>query len=290
MTHVVGHIRGYFPYFPPRFSRPHLIFEETFEPGPKSLKQRRFRFSGNNTVDIISNDKIVTSAAYFSLNRLENENSYRTEMVPLRMARLYIKKGRYPKYGQAYWYGLRMFIPEDWQWDEYEDIMMQWHGLPDFDLDETHRNPPLSLRIERGSNGPGQNYYVQIYADSKRVTPQKGAENRYTVHERHEIGPVTGDVGRWTDWVFKINWSYENEGYFTIWKNGHVVFEYSGPTAFNDYRGPYLKFGLYKPDWKKTKSYKGLLVERHVYFDDIRIGTHRATYRDVAPNPNLGQQ
>ncbi len=32
-------------------------------------------------------------------------------MVPYRMAKLYMKKGLYPKYGQVYWYQTSMILP-----------------------------------------------------------------------------------------------------------------------------------------------------------------------------------
>ena len=50
-------------YLPQKFSRPHLIFEATFEPGTQSAQFGGFDFSGNRTIDIVSNDKIATHAA-----------------------------------------------------------------------------------------------------------------------------------------------------------------------------------------------------------------------------------
>jgi hypothetical protein len=188
--------------------------------------------------------------------------------------------------GRTYWYAYRVFIPDDWQWDSEAVLITQWHGYPDRNLGETWRCPPLSLQMANGSNGLGRNYVVRLYADSRRITPACSAETKYPVDEKHEIGAVTEDLGRWIDWVFKVRWSFRNDGHITIWKNGHVLFEYAGPTTFNDELGPFMKFGIYEPVWK-DKTPSTAVAEHHLYFDDIRIGGGKAVYRDVAPNPSL---
>ncbi|QMU29615.1 heparin lyase I family protein [Adhaeribacter radiodurans] len=77
--------------------------------------------------------------------------------------------------------------------------------------------------------------------------------------------------------VYHINFSHESDGVLEVWKNGIKVINYKGPNSYNDKRLPYFKAGIYKRRWYKIEK-------RVVYVDEVRVGTKKATYKDVAPS------
>ena len=44
------------------------------------------------------------------------------------------------------WYAFSTYVPANWTADPYRDIVAQWHEMPDRDLGEIWRIPPLSSR------------------------------------------------------------------------------------------------------------------------------------------------
>jgi hypothetical protein len=72
-----------------------------------------------------------------------------------------------------------------------------------------------------------------------------------------------------SDYVIEVDTEYkitilgklalDDSGILEIRINDEVVGSYEGPNMFNDERGPYLKFGIYKPTWwkyRRTLSYQ----------------------------------
>lgn len=100
------------------------------------------------------------------------------------------------------------------------------------------------------------------------------------------IGKV--QKGVWTDWVFHINWDYREKenggkGFVEAWQqvdsNGYMkVLDYQGPIGYNDKRGVYLKWGIYKYPWK---HHKGNQSPRIHYYDEVKIGDAKATFNDI---------
>lgn len=258
-----------------------LVFKANFNTGD-DVTELGFGYSGNETAKIV--DIAGQRAVKISLNRFEDEVSYRSEIQPKDLPSSDFDRGGNAFLDHEYWYGVRIFLPEDWEFDIHREIILQWHAYPDFDMGEDWRNPPVSLMIGSGTAGIGKNYLVVVKADSKRITPESGAWNRYTLEKTYDIGSIVNDLGKWTDWVVNVKWSYENDGFLTMWKNGKVVLqELHQANTFNDTFGPYFKLGMYKWVWK-NKS-RNNVISRTLYYDDIRIGNKKAGYNDVAPNP-----
>ncbi len=51
-----------------------------------------------------------------------------------------------------------------------------------------------------------------------------------------------------------------------VWQNDNLVLRETGPNAYNDRTGPYLKVGFYNKKWQDTQ-----LRQRELYYDDIEV-------------------
>ena len=260
-----------------------LLFEATFNEGG-GVVDYGLKFSGNKNGTIVREDFLgSTPALKIHLHRTDHEVSYRTEVMPKGMPEPYFIKKKFSVLNQEYWYGVRIYLPEDWQSSNTRDIILQWHAKPDTDLGETYRSPPLALVIGDGSAGVGQKYLVSLKSDKRRLTKPKGERRRFTKKEFFDIGTITGDLGQWTDWVVHLKWSYNEDGFITLWKNREIVLQLKNyANAFNDENGPYWKLGIYKSKWKKPTDDQ--IVERVIYYDNIRVGSVNASFETVDPS------
>ena len=87
--------------------------------------------------------------------------------------------------------------------------------------------------------------------------------------------------------MFHVKWSHKSDGLLEVWKDGKLVVRKTGPNTYNDKRGPFLKMGIYKPQWK-SKPELSKVTKRVIYFDEVRVGDASASYEDVVPSrPNL---
>lgn len=162
------------------------------------------------------------------------------------------------------WYGFAMTIPKDWNagYNSSWLILAQWHEIPDWNLGENWRSPPVSLDFNRGI------VTVTVRNDSRPVGGGIGSKI-------YNITEISNVVGKRTRWVFHMKWEYDNTGLLEVWKDGIKVVERNGPVYYNDQSGPYFKAGVYRGN----NSECPILL----YFDDVRIGNANATYSDVAP-------
>ncbi len=66
-------------------------------------------------------------------------------------------------------------------------------------------------------------------------------------------------------------WSFREDGFLQVWKDGRQIIEKRGANTYNDRRGMYFKIGIYKAPWGDPD--RALLVDRRiVYHDDVWIG------------------
>ena len=79
-------------------------------------------------------------------------------------------------------------------------------------------------------------------------------------------------IGRWNDVLMNFKWSHKENGFFKVWANGILKYEYYGPTLWEAGDKAYIKFGIYR-NWLEyiwaTGSDGGTTI---IYFDEIRIG------------------
>ena len=166
------------------------------------------------------------------------------------------------------WWGFSMYFPSDgMQADSKGEILVQWHGVPDFDLGEGYRNPIMTIGQRDGNLATSFKY------DEREVTPDEWRDWDYTTTQ---LGPTPYD--RWIDFVFHVKWGPTGGGSVEVWMDGKkVVDEHDVKVGFNDKSGPYVGFGIYK--WPGDSDHE----RRVIYYDEIRKGDENATFEDVAP-------
>ncbi|MEM8715298.1 MAG: DUF4347 domain-containing protein [Cyanobacteria bacterium P01_A01_bin.3] len=218
-------------------------------------------------VNVVSNPRGSGKAVRFDLRRGDPKvsNSFRSELVP---------KVNDTKFGQTYTYEFRTYIPNDWKSDNSSDTIFQWHSKPN--KGESYNRPPVALSVQGGK------YSLKIRSDADRNTntKKKGTFKEST--------PWTGTLkkGQWVSWRVQAKWSYNSNGQFKMWQNGRQVLNFNGANTYNDPSAPYVKFGIYKPDWKGNPG-KSSSSRRVLYFDDFKFSQGaRSSSASLAPEPD----
>jgi len=156
--------------------------------------------------------------------------------------------------GKEYWYRFSMFIPIDFPIHRNRLILSQWHGVAEYELGEVSRSPVLAQRFSEGK------FYITLrYSEQKVQTSNNGIKKR--IYKTKDL-----KLGIWNDFIYHINWSYQNDGFVNVWLNGKQIVSYTGPVGYNDKEGPYFKFGIYRNDIEETYT---------VYYDEYRRGLNR---------------
>ena len=147
-----------------------------------------------------------------------------------------------------YWYGLSIFLPEDFTAPTKSDAVL-------FHTQAGGPSPVLAIRAKAGE------WVITTNATEKRRTLAKL--------------PLVKE--RWTDWVVHVRWSAEKKGFWTIWKDGvEVVKETDIITQFPEALGPYAKFGQYHS--------VGEVPQNVVYFDEYRVAGPEGSFDVVSPS------
>lgn len=169
------------------------------------------------------------------------------------------------------WYGLSIFAPQSYLPDPEPEIVTQWHNNPDFKLAEGWLSPSLSMWVQNG------HWITRTLWDTSRVTFQ----NMWQGQTAADLGPV--EIGKWTNWVFHIKFSYKNDGLTEVYKNGKRVYLREGPNSFNDEQLPYWKVGIYKWVYKNHGIRSHKYNRRVLYYNNIKKGNEHASLKDVSP-------
>lgn len=159
------------------------------------------------------------------------------------------KKGTRVEMDKDYWYGLSLFLPEEFTAPSQSDaVIFQWHtqaGGP---------SPVLAIRAKAGE------WVITTNATEKRRT----------------LARLPLVKGCWIDWVVHVRWSAEKKGFWTIWQNGtEVVKETDVVTQLPEALGPYAKFGQYHS--------VGEVPQNVVYFDEYRVAGSGGSFDAVSP-------
>lgn len=154
---------------------------------------------------------------------------------------------------QDYWYGLSIFVPEDFVAPATDAVLFQWH------TQQGGPSPVLAIRIKGG----------EWVITSNAVKLPRG--------ERRVLARVPFERNKWTDWVVHAHWAAEPTGFWTIWKNGvELVNEKNIVTQYPEALGPYAKFGQYH-------SVDAGVPRNVIYVDEFRVMGPGGRYEDVAP-------
>ncbi|MHC5056498.1 MAG: heparin lyase I family protein, partial [Planctomycetota bacterium] len=102
--------------------------------------------------------------------------------------------------------------------------------------------------------------------------------------------------GEWVSWVVHAKWSPGDDGILQVWKDGRLVMDIKGANVYStigvEYT-PYLKTGIYRPEWHLNKDAKRRAFEQErpaatnkaILATDVKVGGENASYEDVAPAP-----
>lgn len=251
-----------------------VIFQDDFQCGQFG----KWRFSENDNYEILHENperiKIMDApglgvgrkAVRFAVRRAPN--SFRSE----------ISLPHEPGF-QERWYGERIFVPQDWVFDPSRaaDIVLQWHAISG-NWRATFPNLEISIR--------NTNWLIRQSYGSAQTKPTRTQK-------------ILDDLvrpGAWVAWVIHAKWSPRDDGVLQIWKDGKQVLDLRGTNVYStigvEYT-PYLKTGIYRPEWHVDTDAKRAAFEKEipaatnkvVHVTDVKIGSERARYEDVAPKP-----
>lgn len=240
-----------------------LIFEGDFESG--DLKKWNKELGREDSALIVTNP--VRAGKHSVRFELRKDDPI---VASSKRAELTLKKE--PKVEVERWYGFSIFLPEDYKRDALPEIVTQWHASPDLSAGEVWRSPPLAVLTQDG------NWRINWRWDADRIMKR----NRPDGSKSRELGKY--ETGVWTDWVFHVKWSWQSDGLLEVWKNGRKQIRYEGPVGYNDRSGVYFKTGIYKWVWNMTPEKDQSTTDKRVIFvDEVRIGSPKATYKDVEP-------
>lgn len=152
------------------------------------------------------------------------------------------------------WYSISFYLPKDFPIHGNRLVIGQWNAEPDDEAEEAlGRSPPLSQRFINGE------FRVQLYKEP--ITVKLPLAGRKILFRTKKL-----ELGKWHDFVYHVRWSHKKDGFVKAWMNGKPIVDYNGPVGYDDKRGPYFKFGLYRDDVPETYV---------AYFDEYRRGKAR---------------
>lgn len=232
-----------------------VIFRSDLNSG--ELQDFRLQTTSNHGINIVENPEGNGRVVQFDLRRTDPlwaGISHRTEIVP-KIPREDIQ------FGTTYIYSFRTYIPEDWQNDGSGEHITQWHSPPDAHLGEPWRRPPVSLNIQ------GNNMMLGVWWDANRISDRKNLNGSWNVWQDKLV------KGQWVEWKFEIKWSYRGDGILKMWRNGVLELDRRGPNTYNDSIAPFVKHGIYKPDWASfphlsTSTHRSYFMDDILYFED----------------------
>ena len=79
-------------------------------------------------------------------------------------------------------------------------------------------------------------------------------------------------IGKWTDIVVNVKWSHKDDGFYKIWADGKMIYDFQGATLYAKHLKAGFKIGIYRSwldrIWALGRD-GGTTV---VYYDGIRFG------------------
>ncbi|WP_108513934.1 polysaccharide lyase [Bradyrhizobium algeriense] len=161
------------------------------------------------------------------------------------------------EFHRLYEYGLKIFVPPDWQSDNNQVIVTQMHNVPDNWKGEPGLQPPLELSLANDSwvirtawgRAPT---WLDPKGDTRRDIPWSQPFER----------------GKWTTWTFRTKWSLDEDGIIEVEKDGNAVLQKRGANCYDNLLAPYLKFGAYAPGWINLSAPPEIKT-REIFFTDV---------------------
>lgn len=151
-----------------------------------------------------------------------------------------------------------VYIPKEYEFDEYFDVLMQAHDTPADNRKDYGLNPNIALRTK------DSDWFITVNGD---YSPGGLEDKKYMYSSVNYLGKIK--KGEWThfDVFVKEGYMEEHNPLLIVRMNGKQVFKSSEPNCYNHPYGSYFKYGIYKADWKKGNI--GRAKKRIVYFDNF---------------------
>jgi hypothetical protein len=154
--------------------------------------------------------------------------------------------------GRERWYGISMFLADDWALDQLDQNREFFLGTIGFRYTGTDDNGPGTGNIgARRVNG------VPMFKTETNLGYRAAGDSL--------LGPI--EENRWIDFIIHIKWSMGDDGFRETWRDGVKAERYDGPTL-----------GLDSPFEHRMGVYEGTGVDhtRTLYWDNHRVGTSYA--------------
>lgn len=171
--------------------------------------------------------------------------------------------------GQTVWYGFSVGLPAGWVNDgPHADIVFQWKNIRD--AGEQHKNPDIFLCVKRDT------FALRINSDARRISTGSSPTREQIIL----VPRIDFERGGWHDFVFRIRWSFGADGELDAYHGAAGILHaptastlrrvatHRGANMHNDNLAGYLKWGIYKPDWRRSPT---AIDRRVVYHDGIRV-------------------
>lgn len=160
-------------------------------------------------------------------------------------------------------YGLSVYIPTTFKTDNNVMNFIQFHNAG---------KPGMIPNISFGLKGKELDLNIAWMVNATASTHS----------DLHKFFDVSDWFGKWVNIVMDINWFPDMNGYFKLYKDGVLLYEYKGPMGYNgDAQGAYMKVGLHFPGGVLPAG--STATSQTVYYDNIRIGNKNSTIKDVQP-------
>lgn len=246
---------------------PKAVFFESFENGSLDSISGVEAAGPENVMVVRQNAASGNYALKVRLNRTDPvvAGSKRAEIAKMDMGGL----------GREYWYAFSVYIPPDFIFDKYMEIIAQWHVAPDANLGEVWRSPPLSLKITGG-----EHFAVSNRWDPKPATVGNDPRPEGGMDDNMGLGKIR--KGEYQDFVFHVKWSSGADGILEIYREDVMIFQRFGPNTYNDQSPHFMKLGVYKGAYLSDTDY-GNTQFREYYFDDIKVFTQDEILADILP-------
>jgi hypothetical protein len=197
----------------------------------------------------------------FHLSRYKNIlDNYRTELKGT-----VIGLTKEMLFGTQYTTSFRLHVPPDWVADDLHEIIWQLHQAPDAAEVGFDSSPLLSLQVINNQFMVSYKYSTDpiSYSGFNQVGLNSGFFGAITANSAYDI-EISFNLSRGT--VLPA-------GNLTIKLNTVVQHTYTGPIGYDDLVGPFMKFGIYKAEWKKEHDNPVDTTERRYGFSSMTIVT-----------------
>jgi hypothetical protein len=223
-----------------------LIYEETFE-GDAPFSTAYHKEVGDSDYAL----QIVDAPVYKGIKSARFEVRVDQPLIADGIrSEVSIVRGALGQIPKDVWYSFSVFFPSDgFTYDPTLDVINQWY--------------------QDGSS-------TRLIVKGDKILLEVGStfENKTTL----ELG--LANRNKWHEFVFHFVHSHNDDGLVETWLGGKKVATYKGGNLYTDTL-PKWKIGIYKHAFELGTSIE---TKRVVYFDNIRVGSSLATYRNMKPS------